>query len=116
MGPTGGWPYVEQPAEPAKKSRRGVTIAVIIVAVLVVVGVGGYVGLKLATKGNQFVVGACVKQDGANATVVDCSTPGSFVITDVVPSGQSCPDVGLPSVTLTDSNNNTTYACLKPSP
>src|SRR5262249_27251302 len=115
--PTGGWPYVEQPAEPAKKSRRGVTIGVIIVAILVVVGVGGYVGLKLAAKGNQVTVGACVKQDGAKATVVDCSTAGAFVITKVVDGDGQCPDPGQPSVTLTDQDNKTTsVACLRPAP
>jgi hypothetical protein len=102
---------------PAKKSRRGVTVAVIAVAVLIVVAVGGYVGLKLATKGTQFTVGACVKQDGTNATVVDCTTAGAFVITKLADSEGQCPDPGQPWITLTDQNNKTTsVACLRPAP
>ncbi len=114
MTPTGGWPYVEQSPEPAKKSRKGITIAVIAVAVIIVVAVGGYVGLKLATKGNQFVVGACVKQGGDNsATVVDCSTAGAYRITKVVDTESGCGDTTQPSVKLTD-NSATRYACLSP--
>lgn len=114
MGPTGGWPYVEGAPEAPKKSRKGVTIAVIAVAVLVVVAVGGYVGLKLATNNNQFVVGACVKQGSDNsATVVDCSTAGAYRITKVVDSETGCGDASQPSVVLRE-NNATRYACLAP--
>jgi hypothetical protein len=114
MAPTGGWPYVEGQPEAPKKSRRGVTIAVIAVAILVVVGVGGYVGLKLATSSNQFVVGACVKENAdKSATVVDCSTSGAYRITKVVTNEGDCGDSTQPSVVLTD-NKGTKYACLAP--
>jgi hypothetical protein len=114
MAPTGGWPYVEGQPEAPKKSRRGVTIAVIVVAILVVVGGGGYLGLKFATSSNQFVVGACVKENGdKSATVVDCSTSGAYRITKVVNNEGDCGDSSQPSVVLTD-NHGTKYACLAP--
>ena len=47
--PTGGWPQVEQAAERRPRSRgKGMTIGLIVLAILVVAGVGGYVGLSLA--------------------------------------------------------------------
>jgi hypothetical protein len=114
LAPTGGWPYVEGQTEAPKRSRRGVTIAVIAVAILVVVGIGGYVGLKLATANNQFVVGACVKEGPNNsATIVDCTTSGAYRITKVVDTESGCGDASQPSVILNE-NNATTYACLAP--
>jgi hypothetical protein len=114
MTPTGGWPYVEQQGEPPKKSRKGVTIAVIAVAVIVVVAIGGYVGLKLANSNNQFVVGACVKEGSdKSATIVDCSTSGAYRITKVVDNESECGDTSQPSVTLSE-NNRTRFACLSP--
>jgi hypothetical protein len=114
MTPTGGWPYVEGQQEAPKKSRRGVTIAVIVVAILVVVGGGGYLGLKFATSSNQFVTGACVKQNAdKSASVVDCSTSGAYRITKVVNNEADCGDATQPSVVLTDSRG-TKYACLAP--
>jgi hypothetical protein len=112
--PTGGWPYVEgQPGE-ERKSRKGLIIALIVVAVVIVVGVGGFVGWSLTTRGSEFVVGACVKQAGTDAVVVDCSTSGAFRITSIEDTEGTCPDANQPTVVLTGPIGNRRYACLAP--
>jgi hypothetical protein len=86
----------------------------IVLAVLVVVGIGGFVGLKLATQGSDaFAVGACVKQSGANATVVDCGQSGAYRITSIVDTENGCPDPSQPSLVLTTAGSRK-YACLSP--
>ncbi len=111
MVPTGGWPYVEQ-AEQPRKSRKGLTITVIIVAVLVVVGIGGYVGLKLATQSeHSYAVGTCVKQDGSGASIVDCSVAGAYRITSIVDTESGCTDASQPSLVLSTGGTRK-YACL----
>ena len=111
--PTGGWPYVETPPA-APKSRKGLIIALIIAAVVVVVGVGGFVGWSLTTRGSEFVVGACVKQAGNDAVVVDCGTAGAYRITDIADNESGCPDANQPTVVLTGPIGNRRYACLAP--
>jgi hypothetical protein len=111
--PTGGWPYPESKPPPARKSRRGLIIVLIAVAVLVVVGIGGYVGWSLTNDTSQFTVGACVKQDGSSAVVVECGTDGAYEITSIVETEGGCPDADQPSLVLSELGGKK-YACLAP--
>ena len=111
-GSTGGWPQVEK-GEQAPKSRKGMTIGLIVLAILVVVGVGGYVGLKLATRADVYTVGQCVRQDGAAAAVVDCGTAGAYKITQIVDTEGQCTDATQPSLLLTGGDKSR-VACLGP--
>lgn len=114
MVPTGGWPYVEQEnVPPAPKSRKGLTIFLAVLAVLVVVGVGGYVGLRLATRSDVYTVNACVRQDGTEASVVDCGASGAYKITQIVDDESQCPDATQPSLLLSDGDKSR-VACLGP--
>lgn len=111
--PTGGWPYVESPPT-TRKSRKGLIIALIIVAVVLVVGVGGYVGWSLTSRGSDYVEGACVKQAGGDAVIVDCATAGAYRITSIEDNEGGCPDPNQPTVVLTGPVGNRRYACLAP--
>jgi hypothetical protein len=112
--PTGGWPYVEGQPPEERKSRKGLIITLIVVAVVLVVAVGGYVGWSLTTRGSEFVEGACVKQSGNDAVVVDCSTEGAFKITTISDNEAGCTDPNQPTVVLTGPMGNRRYACLAP--
>jgi hypothetical protein len=112
--PTGGWPYVEAPPAEERKSRKGLIITLIVAAVVIVVAVGAYVGWSLTTRGSEFVVGACVKQSGTDAVVVDCSTEGAFRITAIEDNESACTDPSQPTVVLTGPIGNRRYACLAP--
>jgi hypothetical protein len=112
--PTGGWPYVEGAPAEERKSRKGLIITLIVVAVVLVVAVGGYVGWSLTTRGSEFVVGACVKQSGTDAVVVDCSTAGAFKITSIQDNESACTDPNQPTIVLTGPIGNRKYACLAP--
>ena len=70
---------------PQRKPRRGLIIALIVTAVLVVVAVGGYVGISLKRGDTDYSVGKCVQQSGTKATVVDCSVEGSTPFTSPRP-------------------------------
>jgi hypothetical protein len=113
--PPGGWPYVGQVEAPPRKSRKGLIIALVVAAVLVVVGIGGYVGWSLTNQTSAFTVGACVKQDGSAGVIVDCSTSGAFRITSIEDSVTACPDANQPSLVLTGGvGGSRKYACLAP--
>jgi hypothetical protein len=114
--PTGGWPYVQgDAAEPAaRKPRKGLIIALIAAAILVVVGVGGYVGWSLTTQGGGFEVGTCVKQDGTGAAVVDCTAEGAYRITSIEDNENGCPDPNQPTLQLSGPVGSRSYACLVP--
>jgi hypothetical protein len=115
MVPTGGWPYVgEVPAAP-RKSRRGLIITIIALVVVFVVGVGGYIGWSLTTRGTTYKVGDCVRQNGSDgASVVGCTTTGSYRITSIVDTEAGCTDTTQPSLVLTSSGGKKQYACLVP--
>jgi hypothetical protein len=112
--PTGGWPYVESAPAEERKSRKGLIITLIVVAVVLVVAVGGYVGWSLTTRGSEFVEGACVKQSGTDAVVVDCSEAGAFQITTIADNEAGCTDPNQPTVVLTGPMGNRRFACLAP--
>jgi hypothetical protein len=111
--PSGGWPSVE-PSQKAPGPRRGLIIVLITLAILVVVGVGGYVGWSLTMRGDAYTVGACVKQDGGGATVVDCGTSGAFKIASIQDTEGTCPDPAQPSLELTEVGGAKKFACLVP--
>jgi hypothetical protein len=113
--PTGGWPYVESaPTPPPRKTRKGLIIGLIVAAVVLVVGIGGYVGWSLTTQGSEFEVGTCVTQEGNAATVVDCGTEGAFRITAIEDTDATCPDPNQPTLLLTGPMGSRSYACLEP--
>jgi hypothetical protein len=116
-GPQGGQPaWAEsEPQAPVRKSRKGLIIALIVAAVVLVVGVGGYVGWSLTNRGSAFTVGACVKPDGGDAVVTDCSTSGAFKITNIVDTENGCTDPNQPSLVLTERvGGGHKWACLAP--
>jgi hypothetical protein len=114
MVPTGGWPYVEQPPPPPRKSRRWLLISLIILAAVIVIGGAGAIGYTLLARPSSYKVGACVKQQGDGAVVVDCGTAGAFQIVSLVDSEDRCPDPTQPSVELTGGGRARQVACLKP--
>lgn len=114
--PAGGWAEGEQQEPPPRKSRRGLIVAVIVVVVLVVVGVGGFVGWSLTNHTSDFKVGACVKQNGADAVVTDCGGSGAYKITSIVETENGCPDANQPSLVLVERvGGGKKWACLAPS-
>jgi hypothetical protein len=115
QGP-GGWAEPGQEQPPARKSKRGLIITFIAVAILIVVGVGGFVGWSLTNRGSDFTVGACVKQDGTDAVVTDCGGAGVYKITTIVDAENGCPDANQPSLVLTERVGGAKkWACLAPS-
>lgn len=111
---TSGWPYVEQPPAP-RKSRRWLVISLIVLGALVLIGGAGAVGYTLfAGRGSAYHVGACVKQQGDGAAVVDCGTSGAFTIVSLVDGEDQCPDPTQPSIELTGGGKNRQIACLRP--
>jgi hypothetical protein len=111
--PTGGWPYVDQPPEPAKPRRRWLLITVFaVIGLLLVAGAAG-IGYAVTHRGDAYKVGACVQQDGGGAKVVDCATPGAYEIVSLVESAEQCPDPKEPSVLLSGGGKANQVACLK---
>ena len=99
---------------PQRKPRRGLIIALIVTAILVVVAVGGYVGISLKRGDTDYSVGKCVQQNGSKATVVDCSVNGAYRIVSTVDNEDGCTDAKQPSLAVTDPSGSTTYRCLAP--
>ena len=81
---------------------------------LVVVGVGGYVGWRMTSSTTTFAVNDCVKQDGNDGVKVECTTEGSFRITQITPNDNACPDATQPSLLITKRGGGREYACLAP--
>jgi hypothetical protein len=110
---TGSWPNVEQ-EQPKPKSKKGMTITLVMLAILAVVGVGGFFGYKYATGADAYTVGKCFTQGANNkATAVDCATSGAYKITQLVDNPSACPNATLPSLKLKDSGPES-VACLAP--
>jgi hypothetical protein len=98
-----------------RKPKRGLIIALIVTAVLVVVGVGAYVGWSMKNGDADFAVGTCVQQRGSDAAIVDCSTPDAYKITSIVDVENGCPEPNRPSLVLTRPGSSAKqYACLAP--
>jgi hypothetical protein len=89
-------------------------ITVAIVAVLVVVGVGSYVGFALLRSNTDYSVGACVKPQGSGVVVVECSDAEAFEITSSVDSVTECQDASQPWLEVREPTGSTTYRCLAP--
>jgi hypothetical protein len=115
-GDTGRGSEPEWPGQtPERKPKRGLIIALIVTAVLVVVGVGAYVGWSMKNSSSEFVEGACVQQRGGDAAIVDCSVSGAYKIDSIVDTEGGCPDAGQPSLVLTPRGGGATrYGCLVP--
>ncbi len=100
---------------PQRKSKRGLIITFISVAVLIVVGVGAFVGWSLTNQASDYAVGVCVKQSGNDAVVTECSGADVFRITSIVSSDSGCPDPNQPSLVLTERvGGSKKWACLEP--
>jgi len=109
-----GWSGGES-EPPKRKSKRGLIIGLIAAVIVVVVGVGGYVGWSLTKGSSDFAVGTCVKQNGSAGLVVDCGTEGAFKITSIEDAVGKCPDANQPTLKLTEGiGGSTRYACLSP--
>lgn len=115
IAPTGGWPYVEQPSMPARKSRRWLLITLIAIGAVILIGGAAAIGYAVFVgRGSAYEVGACVRQQGDGAVVVDCDTTGAYEIVSLVDSEDGCPDPTQPSVELTGGGRARQIACLKP--
>jgi hypothetical protein len=111
-----GREYDDEPAAPSGRSpKRGLVIAGLIAAVLVVVvGIGGFVGYKLTNRSADYAVGTCVVKDDTSAKVVDCATGGAYKITSLEDAVSKCPDIFQPSLALPNAPAEHRYACLAP--
>jgi hypothetical protein len=111
-----GRDYDDEPAAASGKGpKRGLIIAALIAAVLiVVVGIGGFVGYKLTNRSADYAVGSCVLKDDNSAKVVDCSTSGAYKITSLEDAVSKCPDIFQPSLDLQSAPAEHRYACLAP--
>jgi hypothetical protein len=89
-----------------------ITLATI--AVLAVVAVGAYVGLSLKKSGTDFSVGKCVKPDGSNAVVVECSEEGAYRIVSSVSSETACEDASQPWLEVREPTGGRSFRCLAP--
>ena len=108
--PTGGWPYVEQ--RPAPKRKRGLVIALIVAGALIVLGGAAAVTFLLVGGQSPYEVGACVKQQGSGAEIVECSSEGAYRIASIVDSEDKCPDPAKPVLVLTGGGAGREVACL----
>ena len=99
---------------PQRRPRRGLIIALIVTAILVVVAVGAYVGISLKRGATDYSVGKCVQQSGTQPTVVDCSVEGAYRIVSTVNSENECPDPKQPWLAVNEPAGSTTYRCLAP--
>jgi hypothetical protein len=113
--PLGGRGDSEQEGAP-RKSKRGLIVTSIVVVVLIVVGIGAFVGWSLTNRGSAFVVDACVKKANNDAVVTNCSgDPGVYKITSIVDAENGCPDANQPSLVLTQRvGSSKKWACLAP--
>jgi hypothetical protein len=111
--PEQGWGGYGEQVEVEPRSGRGRKIAIIAAIVVLVVGVGGFVGWSLSTRQDSYSVGTCVKQEGNTAVVVGCGSPGAFRITSIVDSESGCPDPAQPSLEL-NAGGSKRYACMAP--
>jgi hypothetical protein len=104
--------------EPSPSSGRGqkriLIIAAIAAVLLVVVGIGGFVGYKLTNRSADYAVGTCVLKDDTSAKVVDCNTGGAYKITSLEDAVSKCPDIFQPSLALPSAPAEHRYACLAP--
>ena len=114
--PSGGDPdYSDRPPAPANKPRRGLIFVIAALAIVAVVGVGAFVGLKLkSSSGPSFAVDTCVLQQGDSAVATDCSTPGAFVITSEVRNSTLCQDARQPWLEVEEADGTKSYRCLAP--
>lgn len=110
--PDSGWNY--EPPEPASKSRRGLIVTLIAVAVLIVVGIGGWVGWSLTNSGTTFAVNDCVKQQGNDGVKTECTDEGAYRITEIMETDNACPDPMQPTLQITERDGGRKYACLTP--
>jgi hypothetical protein len=111
-----GRDYDDEPAASSGRGpRRGFIIAGLIAAVLiVVVGIGGFVGYKLTNRSADYAVGTCVVKDDTSAKAVDCATGGAYKITSLEDAVSKCPDIFQPSLALPSAPAEHRYACLSP--
>jgi hypothetical protein len=111
-----GRDYDDEPAPSSgRRPRRGFIIAGLVAAVLlVVVGIGGFVGYKLTNRSADYAIGTCVVKDDTSAKVVDCATGGAYKITSLEDAASKCPDIFQPSLALPSAPAEHRYACLAP--
>jgi hypothetical protein len=108
------WSDEDSGSTGGRRPKRGLIIALIAVVLLVVVGIGGFVGYKLTNRSTDFAVGTCVLKDDNSAKVVDCTTGGAYKITSLEDAVSKCPDIFQPSLALPSAPAEHRYACLAP--
>jgi len=97
-----------------KRPRKGLTVALALVAAVVVAAVGVFVGTRLLNSKTDYSVGVCVQQNGAAAVVVDCTASGAYKIVSIEDSQDKCEDVQQPWLVVKDAAGNQSYRCLVP--
>jgi hypothetical protein len=88
-------------------------ICFIALAVVVMLGAGGFVAFRVLGSSNNFAVGSCVKQDGKNAKQVDCGQDGAFSVVSKETKREDCADQAQPFV-LIERDGKTEVLCLSP--
>ncbi|MGH3544419.1 MAG: LppU/SCO3897 family protein, partial [Mycobacteriales bacterium] len=101
---------------PVRGSRRGVIVAVALLAVLLLVicGVVGYLFLQRTSESSAHKTGKCVTRSGNTAKPVDCDDKGAYTIIKRLNNTQS--DSGCPAsqTELYFVNESSDYVlCLK---
>jgi hypothetical protein len=101
------------PLPQQRKPRRGLIVALIVIVVLAVSGVGAFIAISLKTKGGtQYEVGQCVLPQGGDAVVVDCSTAGAYRVVSSVSSQDQCTDASQPYLQVPNATGGSSYRCL----
>src|SRR5207249_11914767 len=97
-----------------RRSRKGLIIGFIVVAVLVVLVGAGIAVTTLLNRSSNFAVGSCVKQDGSRAQQVDCNTAGAFRVVSKEDQQEKCADRAQPFVVIERSGGKKEVLCLQP--
>jgi hypothetical protein len=101
------------PASPRSKLRLATYIAI----PLVIIALGVY-ALYYTSRpvSNPPTLHSCMKQNGATAVKVVCSTPGAYEVVQSVTDASKCPDyLNEPSIAYTVSGKTTIYCLQEPS-
>ncbi|MGH3802429.1 MAG: LppU/SCO3897 family protein [Pseudonocardiaceae bacterium] len=116
LAPQATTPGYTEPATRPKGSRRGIVIAVAIIAIILLVlcGVLGYLFFKESEKDNAHKAGKCIEQSGNAAKPVDCDSPKAYKIIKRVNDTQSDKDCPAAETELYFVNESKDYVlCLK---
>ncbi len=101
---------------PPTKSKRGLIIGIVVVAIVILglVGAGVTWALSRSSDTASFAVNSCVQKSDEKAIAVSCSATGAYQIVSKVDTVDKCPDRNQPYVVLQQSGKPDQVLCLKP--